>query len=189
MLRVLIYACAAVGSLGLTSVAGAQEVIHAMTGTIRSIAAAQKTFTLFRDNGSLITFNDVTSGKPGVAYDKDILPDATAAQSFDETGAYAIVFYYGLIDHPTAVAVQALGHGPFTATVGTITSFNEKGRQIAIKDDSGSVHSFKLNASTIAESDLGVVEGLKLRAEKGEHIRVVGEVTDGSPTALFLRVM
>jgi hypothetical protein len=190
MQRVLMYACVTVGCLGFTGViASAQEVIHALTGTIRSIATAQNTFTLFRDNGSLITFKDVTNAKAGAAYDKDVLPDATAARVSDTTGAYVIVFYYGLIDNPTAVAVQALGRGPFTATIGTVASFNEKERLIAVKDDSGSVHSFKINASTVAESDFGVVEGFKLRAEKGEHIRVVGEMTDGSPTALFVNVM
>lgn len=189
MLRILTYACVVVGCLGFTGVVSAQEVIHAMTGTIRSIKTAQKTFTLLRDTGSIIPFKDVTDGKAGVAYDKRVVTDATAAQAFDKTGAYVIVFYYGLIDNPTAVAVQALGRGPFTATVGTVASFNEKDRLIAVKDDSGSLHKFKINASTVAESDIGVVEGLKIRADKGDHIRVVGEVSDDSPTALFVNVM
>jgi hypothetical protein len=190
MLRILRHACVAVGCLSLTgAVANAQEVIHAITGTIRSIDAAQKTFTLFRDNGSLITFKDMTDAKVRIAIDKRIFSDATPASAFDQKDAYVIVFYYGLSETPIAVAVQALGAGPFTATVGTVASFNEKERLISVKDESGSIHSYKINTATVAESYDGVVEGLKFRAEKGDHVRVVGAVTSDNPTALFVNVM
>jgi hypothetical protein len=188
MLRILTLACVAAGCLGLTDVvASAQEVIHAMTGTIRSIDATQQMFTLFRDSGSLVTFT--TNAKVGVAIDKKVFPDATVAGAFDQKDAYVIVFYYGPTDNPTAVAVQALGRGPFTATVGTVASFSEKGRLISVKDESGSIHSYKINEATVAESDSGVVEGRKFHAEKGDHIRVVGAVTDDNPTAVFVNVM
>jgi len=190
MLGILRYALVAVGCLGLTgAVAGAQEVIHAMTGTIRSIDAGQKTFTLFRDTGLLITFKDMTDAKTAIINDKRIVPDPAAARAEDKKGAYVIVFYYGSTDSPTAAAVQALGTGPFTATVGTVANFNEKGRLISVKDESGAIHSYRINASTVAESDLGVVEGLKFRAGKGDHVRVVGAVTNDDPTALFVNMM
>jgi hypothetical protein len=190
MLRMLKVACAIVTCLGCAGVvAGAQEVIHAMTGSIRSIDAAQKSFTLFRDSGSLITFKDATGSKIRIANDAKILSDATTARAFDKKDAYVIVFYYGITDNPTAVAVRALGTGPFTAIVGTITSFSDKDRSISVKDESGSIHDYKISADTVAESNFGVVEGFKIRAEKGGHIRVVGAVTNDSPTALFLNLM
>jgi hypothetical protein len=186
MLRILMHAAVAVGCLGLTGmVASAQEVIHAMTGTIRTIDAAQQMFTLFGDTGSLVTFE--TEAKVGVAIDKKTFPDATAARDFDTKDAYVIVYYYGRTDNPTAVAVQALGRGPFTATVGTVASFS--GRLISVKDESGSIHNYKINAATVAESDSGVVEGRKFHAEKGDHVRVVGAVSDDNPTAVFVNVM
>jgi hypothetical protein len=190
MLRILKVACVAVGCLGFAgAVASAQEVIHAMTGTVRAIDAAQKSFTLFRDSGSLITFNDMVGSKAQIARDEKILSDATSAEAFDKKDAYVIVFYYGMADNPTAVAVRALGTGPFTATVGTVTSFDGRDGLISVKDESGSVHSYKINADTIAESDFGVVEGFKIHAEKGGHIRIVGAVNKDSTTALFLNLM
>jgi hypothetical protein len=190
MLRILKVACVAVGCIGFTGVvAGAQEVIHAMTGTVRSIDSTQKTFTLFRDSGSLITFKDKTGSKTQIANDEKIFSDAAAAGASDKKDAYVIVFYYGMTDNPTAVAVRALGKGPFTATVGTVTNFSEKARSLTVKDESGSIHNYKISADTVAESDFGVVEGYKIHAEKGGHIRVVGEVTNDSPTALFLSLM
>jgi hypothetical protein len=183
MLRILKVACLAAGCLGFSGVvAHAQEVVHAMTGTIRSIDAAQKSFTLFRDSGSLITFKEATGSKMRIA-------NATSADSFNQKDAYVIVFYYGMIDNPTAVAVHALGTGPFTATVGTITSFDERDRSISVKEESGSVVNYKISADTIAESDFGVVQGYKIRPEKGGHIRVVGAVVNDNPTALFLNLM
>jgi hypothetical protein len=191
VLRILTYTCVAVGCLGLTAVlASAQEVIHAMTGTISSIDAVHSMFTLFRDNGSQIRFTDMTgSNVPIIANDKKILSDATSARAFDKKDAYVIVFYFGLIDQPTAIAVEALGRGPFTSTDGTVESVNEGGRMISVEDKSGSIQRYKINADTVGESDLGVVEGLKLHAEKGEHLRIVGAASNNGPTALFVNEM
>jgi hypothetical protein len=185
------YACVAVGCLGLTgAVAGAQEVIHAMTGTIRSIDSAHKTFTLFRENGSQLTFNDMTASNVRImANDKKIISDAIAARAFDKKGAYAIVFYFGSADNPTAVAGEALGPGPFTSTVGTVAGFDEKDRLISVQDKSGSIQNYKIGAGTIAESGLGIVDGPRLHAEKGQHVRVVGANTNSGPKALFVNEM
>jgi hypothetical protein len=189
VLRILMYAFVAVGCLGLTDAfASAQEVIHATTGTISLIDSAHKMFTLFRDNTSTITFKDMT-GSNVPANDKRILSNATTARAFDKKGAYVIVFYYGLRDNPTAVAVEALGRGPFTSTVGTVAGFDEKDRMISVEDRSGSIHRYKINADTVAEGDYGVVEGLKLHAEKGEHIRIVGAASNNGQTALFVNEM
>jgi hypothetical protein len=192
MLRILKDVCVAVGCLGFAGVMGvanAQEVIHAMTGTIRSIDTGQKSFTLFNDSGWLITFKDMTGAKTQNTDRVKLFSNAAAARAFDKKDAYVIVFYYGIGEDLTAVAVRALGTGPFTAAVGTIISFNEKSRTISVKDESGSIHSYKINAETVAESDSGVVEGFKIRAGKGGHIRVVGAVTGDSLTALFLSPM
>jgi hypothetical protein len=188
--RILKIGFVAVGCLGLTgATAGAQEVIHAMTGTVRSVDAAQKSFLLFRDTGTLITFKDATGAKIHASNDTKIFPSAATARAADKKDDYVIVFYYGMTDDPTAVAVQALGAGPFTATVGTVADYSDRDRSIAVRDDSGTIHHYKINASTVAESDFGVVDGLKFHAEKGGHIRVVGAVTNDDATALFLNAM
>lgn len=190
MLRILRNACVALGCLGLAgAIAGAQEVVHAMTGTIRSIDAAQKTFTLVQDDGTFVTFKDTTDSKSRIGSDERFLPDATRARASDKKNAYVIVFYYGMAEHPTAVAVEALGSGPFTDTDGTVSSFNEKERSISVKDESGSIHEYKINEATIADSGLGVVGDLRFHPDKGGHVRVVGEVANGSPTAVFLNLM
>ena len=190
MLRSFMCMCVAVGCLGLTgAVASGQEVVHAMTGTVRSIDTVRKTFTLLPDNTSQITFNDMTNSKVRLANDQKLISDATAASAFDKTGAYVIVFYYGLIDSPTAIAIEALGQGPFTSTVGTVSDVNEGPRMLSVKDESGSIRSYKINAATVAESGSGVVDGIKFHAEKGDHVQVVGVATNNGPIALFVNEM
>ncbi len=189
MQQILRVACV-VGCLGLAAApAGAQEVIHAMTGTIRSIDTANQSFVLFRDGGSLLTFKDMTGSRVPMAVDKGILPAPAEGRVSGKTNEYVIVFYYGLEDNPSAAAVETLGTGPFTATAGTVASFNEKDRSLSIKDSTGSIHDYKLTAATIAESDVGVVDGLKFHAEKGGHVRVIGKAAGGSPTAVFVNPM
>lgn len=188
MLKRLICTCTAVACLGFTgAVASSQEVIHAMTGTIKWVDSTHKTFTLLRDNHSQVTFKDMTDSNVRFTSDKKIFSDATAAHVFDEKGAYVIVFYYGL--NPTAVAVEALGQGPFTSTVGTVASVDDKDQMISVKDKSGAIQRYKIGADTVAEGEMGVVEGLKLHTEKGDHIRVVGSASSKEPTALFVNEM
>ena len=34
---------------------------------------------------------------------------------------------------------------------------------------------------------MGAVEGVKMDAHKGDHVRIVSQMVDGSPTAVFIR--
>ena len=166
----------------------AQEVVHALTGTVGSIDRAAKTITVFLDGGSQGVFNDMTNAKVPLSVDKKLLADATNVDEFKKSGAYAIVFYFGGVDARTAVALRSLGMGPFTATSGTVDGFDAR-HSISIRDDSGAVQTFKLTADTVAEGMAGAVDGLKFQAEKGDHVRVVSATKDGSPTALFVGEM
>jgi hypothetical protein len=166
----------------------AQEVVHALTGTVSSIDAAGKTITVFLDGGTQGVFKDMTSTKVSLSVDKKLLADATNVDDFKKSGAYAVVFYFGGIDERTAVALRSLGSGPFTAASGTIEGF-EAHQSITLRDSSGAMQTFKLTADTVAESGSGAVTGLKFQAQKGDRARVVGMVKDGALTALFVRSM
>lgn len=190
MLKALVSACVIAGFCASVSVpGGAQEVIHALTGTVSSINPAEKTITVFEDNGSRGVFEDMTNPKTRVAFDKRIAAETTAASSFNKNGAYVIVFYYGGTDNPTAVAFKSLGTGPFTSTVGTISRFENHEHAISVVDKSGAVQTFKITPDTVAEGVSGAVEGLKLSAERGDRVRVVSTMVDGTPTALFVGEM
>jgi hypothetical protein len=190
MRRIFLCACTFTGCLGLAAASlPAQEVVHALTGTVGAINSVTKTMTVFQDNGSQGLFADVSGPKLRFAFDKKIEAESTPADTFNTKGAYAIVFYVGEADSRTVVAVKSLGAGPFTSTVGTVRKMDGRDRSISIEDQSGKLQTFKIDDHTIAEGAFGAEEGMKFHADKGDQVRVVSSKVDGTPTALFLREM
>jgi hypothetical protein len=190
MFRVITSACLVAGCLVSASVSSpAQEVVHALTGTVSSINNVAKTITVLQDSGSQGVFADLTNAKARISFDKRIAAETTAADAFDKKGAYAIVFYIGDAGAQSVVALKSLGSGPFSATVGTLEKIDSHDHSISVEDKSGATQTFKINAQTVAEGALGVEEGAKFQAEKGDQVRVVSTKVDGTPTALFLREM
>lgn len=184
MRRALLYPTLIATSLVVTSLpSAAQQVVHALTGTVSSIDAG-KTITVFQDNGSTGEYQDMTNGRIRTSFDKRIAAETTPAATFNHKGAYAIVFYYGEDDR-TAVAIKSLGAGPFTSVSGTVKNFDGHTHSIAVQDDSGSVQTFKIDDHTVAEGMYGAVPGVKLQPVKGDHVRIVASKNDD--TALFLR--
>jgi hypothetical protein len=185
MLKALVSTCLIAGCLAIFSIpSSAQEIIHALTGTVSSIDNAGKTITVFQDNGSQSVFQEMPNPKTPIAWDKKIAAETTAAHSFDKQGAYVIVFYFG---NDTVVALKSLGSGPFTSADGTVTSFDAHAHSFTVQDKSGTAQTFKIADQTVAESNMGAVDGLKFHAGKGDHVRIVASTVDGAPTALFIR--
>ncbi len=187
MLKKILCACITVGCLaGFSVEAKAQEVVHALTGTVSSIDTVAKTITLFTDKGSEAQFRPLADPQERLVFDKKIRANAMAADTFKEYGKYVIVFYFGYSDVRTAVAVRSLGQGPFMSAIGTVVKFDGRGHSISIKDESGAVQSFKITGDTIAETGVGVMDGFKFHTDEGNRVRVVATTVNDSPTALFI---
>src|SRR6516225_2443694 len=63
--------CAPSLSLGLLAAAcSAQEVIHALTGTVRSIGASEKSLVIFQDSGRQMMFKGSGNAKVRAALQK-----------------------------------------------------------------------------------------------------------------------
>src|SRR5215469_12997751 len=95
--------------------ASAQEVIHALTGTVKSIDPAERSITVLQDNGTTVVYQARADKKTPASFDKRVAAGSTAADQFKKEGQYAIVFYYGNDDNRTVVALKPLGAGPFVA--------------------------------------------------------------------------
>jgi rhodanese-related sulfurtransferase len=189
MLKTLVCSIAVSGCLGFTaSQAMAQQVVHALTGTVSSINSASKTISVFQDNGTQGDFSDGTDSKARLSIDKRVTFDSTSGDAFKKTGAYVVVLYYGGDSDRTAVALKNLGSGPFTSVTGTVVKFDSK-KTIQVLDSSGETQNFKIAQDTIGEGYMGAVDGYKLQAQKGDKVRIVGSKEDGGLTALFVRLM
>jgi len=191
MLKAILCGFVVAGCLGsLTVAANGQQVVHALTGTVSGADDPSKTLAIFQDNGTQGQFKDMTSGKPHVVIDKKIALDTSSAEANKKKGTYVIVFYFGDNDDRTAVALKNLGAGPFTSTEGTVTKFESRQHSITVQDNkSGMEQTFKIAQDTVAEGYMGVVDGYKFQASKGDHVRVVGTTANGGATALFMRSM
>ena len=168
--------------------ATAQQVVHALTGTVSSINSANKTISVFQDNGTQGEFSDGTSAKAHLSIDKKVALDTTAAEIFKKAGAYVVVLYYGGDQDRTAVALKNLGAGPFTSITGSVVKFDSK-HAIQVADSSGATQSYKLIQDTIGEGYMGAVDGFKFQAQKGDKVRIVASKDDSGFTALFVRLM
>jgi hypothetical protein len=173
----------------LVSVAAtAQEVVHALTGTVYSINASAKTITVFTDNRSDGLFQDMMNSDTAVKINKSIRAIAPPVDSFKMKGAYVIIFYFGGDNARTAVAVRSLGAGPFSKDTGTIVKIDER-NSISIADESGAIKSFKLTSDTVAETEYGAVIGAKYQPHKGDKVRVTAKAVNGSATALLINTL
>ena len=188
MLKAVWCTCAFAGCIVFASLPlAAQEVIHALTGTVISINDKAKTITVLQDSGSKAVFKEMSNAKTPIAFDKGVANETTSASAFNEKGAYSIVFYFGIGGNRTIVALKDLGAGPFSSTEGTVTKVDRHNHSIAVRDKTGIVNMFKINRQTIAEGNFGAVEGLKFDADSGDHIRVVSKSANGDSTVLFMR--
>ncbi|MGA8087140.1 MAG: hypothetical protein WCA10_07530 [Terracidiphilus sp.] len=190
MLKAMWCGCVFAACLGsLTVSATAQQVVHALTGTVSSIDNLSKTLIVFQDNGSEGQFKDMTDAKAHIVIDKKVTLESASPDSFKKKGAYVIVFYCGDNEDRTAVALKNLGAGPFTSVEGTVVKYEGKQHSISLQDSSGAMQTFKIAQDTVAEGYMGVIDGYKFQAQKGDHVRVVGTTDNGSATALFVREM
>ncbi len=182
--------CVLVGSLlAITFPAIAQEIVHALTGTVSGIDPANKTITVFQDGGSASTFKVMTSAKTRISFDKEVSEASTPANQFKKQGSYAILFYYGMDQNRTAVALKGLGQGPFSSTRGKVTDWDGNTHSLVVTSQDGAKHSFKVGSDTVAETYSGAVDGSDLRVERGDRVRIVSSPKNGNQTALFVRLM
>jgi hypothetical protein len=190
MLRWFLRTCILVGCFSLVSLAAtAQEVVHALAGTVSSINATAKTITVKTDDGSEGLFKDMTDSKTPIDFDSNIRRDATAAVEFQKSGARVIVYYFGFGGVRTVVALRSLGAGPFTLTSGTVVNFNNGGQTLSIKDNSGAIKTFNFSSDMVVETSMGAVEQTRFQPAKGDQVRVTATMVNGSATALFINTM
>jgi hypothetical protein len=174
MLKTFIF----VACLELSSIAGtAQEVVHALTGTVSSIDTSAKTIMVYTDNRSAGLFQDKTTSASSATGNRLVMK-----------GKYSIIFYIGG-DVRAAVRVLSLGSGPFVKDSGTIIILDDKEHSLTIKGDSGAIKSINLTPDTVAETEYGAVQGSKYRPHKGDQVRITSHTVNGSATALFINTL
>jgi len=140
------------------SIAKAQQMVHAVSGTVTTIHPKIQMTDLETDDGSPGSFHWT---KPGVAmnFDKTVSADTVTADKFTALQAHVIGFYYYEGDVRTLVAVRDVGAGPFVKSSGKILKLDRNEHLLTI---------FKFNYS------------------KGVQVQVLATQANGSQTALLI---
>ncbi len=166
----------------------AQEVVHALSGTVNAIDPKDKTIDIKTADGSEGMFKDLTKANVPLDFDKAIRSDSIPADGFSKQGVNVIVFYYGDTDVRTVVALRDLGPGPFTRINGTVDKFSKHEHLLVLKDSTGATESFRIDPKTVVEGAFGAIEGDRYDPRKGDQLYVLSAVGNGSPEALFIRL-
>lgn len=170
----------------VTTVAHAQQRIHALSGTVKSINPKISMIEVETDDGSSSHFRWPKTDGPAFEFDKAVSADATAADKFTTSGHHVIVYYYGEDTVRTVVAVRDLGDVPVQKSTGTVVKLNRHDRLLTIKNESGTEVSFHLDPKTVADTATGVSQGFKYDLSKGAQVRVIAAQADGSGMALLI---
>jgi hypothetical protein len=182
--------CILAGCFFLASLtATAQEVIHALVGTISSVDSKAKTIAVKIDDGSEDRFKNMMDSRHKIVFDKSARTDAIAAADFLKTGERVIVYYFGVGDLRTIIALRSLGPGPFTKSTGTVVSFSRRERSLSITNQSGEAESFEVAPDAVVNTEMGAAAGLDFRPARGDSVRVTAVVANGGTTVVFINAL
>lgn len=170
----------------LSGAAGAQMVVHAVTGIVKAVNNSQ-TMDVAVDEGSTSEFKLSETKKVALDFDNVLRADSVDANKFQHVGDFVVVYYYGFDNNQTAVAVKDLGAGPFQKIDGTVTSFDKHTRTLTVKDDGGKTDQFALSDHLVVDTGMSVASGRGYDPHKGYSVRVTYTSSEGKNTAVFIR--
>lgn len=171
---------------GVSSAAVAQEIVHALSGTVESVNPKIKMTEINTDNGTSGHFEWLKKTDTAINFDKSVKADATDAEKFTTKGAHVIVYFVGDGEIRTIIAVRNLGSEPLQKTSGTVVKFNRHDRLLTIKTGAGAEQTFHIDPKTVGDTTTGVTQDLKFEFAKGDQVRVTFVPGNGGQTALLI---
>lgn len=185
-MRKRFFCCFASICLLFAGSAAAQEIVHALSGTVVKVDPQTKTILLNTDDGSEGQFKIVPDPNIPLDFNRDVRAQTTAAGSFQKADGEVVVFYFGNSSVRTAVAVQDLGAGPFVKLQGTVTKVNKHDHEITIRNAAGKSETLHTDPKAVADTPDGVVPADRFEPDKGDEISVVATTAKGAETIVFL---
>ena len=170
----------------IASAAVAQQIVHALSGTVKSVNPKIKITEIETDNGTSGYFEWLKKTGTEINFDKSVKADATDAATFTTKGAHVIVYFIGDGEIRTIIAVHDLGSGPLEKASGTVVKFNRKDHLLTIKTAAAAEETFHVDPKTVADTTTGVTEDFKYDFSKGNQVRVTYVASNGGETALLI---
>ncbi|HXZ81934.1 MAG TPA: hypothetical protein VEG30_18540 [Terriglobales bacterium] len=175
------------GTAGLQALA--QDVVHAVDGTVKRVDKDAKTITVDTAEGTEHVFKYTSH---------------TAVESFDDAGkltkkgvgeaavgakdgAHVVVHYTEKGVDKTAVAVRDFGKADAHVAKGTVTRVDKAAHTIVIKGEDGAEKTFHLSKDASVDTEHGVVRGADYVGKEGEHVTVHYTKIGGDDVVHFLK--
>ena len=138
------------------SIAIAQERVHALSGTVSTIHPKIQMTEIDTDDG---TSGHFEWAKPGVSidFDKAVSADAIAADKFTTRDTHVIVYYCGVGDVRTIVALRDLGTGPLLNRTGRVVRLDRHEHLLIHQEQQRRRRDLcQIDAKTVADTENGV---------------------------------
>lgn len=173
----MVIALALFTSLHLT----AQDVVHAVDGTVKKVDAGTKTVVVETKDGTEHTFH--YTGDVAVDGAKDTKTGAVDSAHGITVGSKVAVHYTVEGGKETAHEVDKIGDDGMKATDGTVTHVDKGAKTIAVKTADGTVETFHLTDRAAKDTGKGVAEG----TDKTAKVTVYYTEKAGVKTAHFVK--
>lgn len=181
-MRSAVVCTALFAAAALTASAGAQMVVHAVSGTVKSVDGSGVKLALNPDTTD--QFKLPPDPAPALEFDAALRSGTVTPSKFAHPGDFAVVYFYGFDSDQTAVAVEDLGPGPFQKLSGTVTGYDKHARTLTLKDSAGQTHTLHLSDKLAVDEDESVAEGRHFSPHKGESLMVAASPAN---EAVFIR--
>ena len=121
----------------VTFPANAQEVVHALCGTVRSIDSTNKTITVVTDNGTPALFKETKKPEVRLDFDKRIRAEVTAQEALpkQEPASLSITSVVVMCKRRLHCKILALGRSKRSA--GTVVKFDRHERVLTAQENLG----------------------------------------------------
>ncbi len=154
----------------LITSAFAQDVVHAVAGTVTKVDKTGKTIAIKTADGSeqVFKFTEHT----GIRGEHAAKMGALDTYFAGKEGTHVVVRYIGNGADKTATLVQDFGKDTLKMGKGTVTHVDRATRTVAVKTDSGAEATYKMGSDAVVETDHGVVKGTRYAAKEGDKVVV-----------------
>jgi hypothetical protein len=163
----------------VSGICAAQDVVHAVHGTITKVDSASKTIAVKTADGTehTIKFVDKTT-----IHGAEATADA-AKDSFHglKEGSEVVAHYTVKGTEKTAVEVDKVGKDGMKATEGTVTEIDRGTKVVAVKTADGTVETFKMSDHAVADAGKDIGKG----TEKSAKVTVYYTEESGKKIAHF----
>ncbi|HMK29114.1 MAG TPA: hypothetical protein VK473_05460 [Terriglobales bacterium] len=155
-------------------VCAAQDVVHAVDGTVKKVDKTAKTVAVDTADGTehVFTYTAHTTVETFDDGGKLVKKGAGESALGVKDGAHVVVHYTEKGADKTAVAVRDFGKADAHFVKGTVVKMDKATRTLTLKGEDGVVKTYHVSKDATVDTEHGVVKATEYAGKEGEHVTV-----------------